>query len=74
MEKPAVHEDPVGDQRVEVRVEVEGFIRQHALDLDFVTITKGRPSTLFCTKNDHSHQRAPARRAKDEELLGQLGR
>ncbi|MCX6972072.1 MAG: 2OG-Fe(II) oxygenase [Verrucomicrobia bacterium] len=53
---------------------LENFIRQHALDLDFVTITKGRPYTLFCTKNDNSHQRALARRAKDEELLGQLGR
>jgi hypothetical protein len=52
---------------------LEGFIRQHALDLDFVTITKGRPYTLACTKNDHSHQRTLARRAKDKELLVQLG-
>ncbi|MEI8313438.1 MAG: hypothetical protein WCH98_22030, partial [Verrucomicrobiota bacterium] len=55
------------------RENLEGFIRQHALDLDFVTITKGRPYTLACTKNDHSLQRALACRAKDKELLGQLG-
>ena len=54
------------------RESLEGFIRQHALDLDFVTITKGRPYTLACTKNDQSHRRALARRAKDEELLGRL--
>jgi len=54
------------------RESLESFIRQHALDLDFVTITKGRPYTLACTKNDHSHQRALARRAKDEELLSRL--
>lgn len=52
---------------------LESFIRQHALDLDFVTITKGRPYTLACTKNDRSHQRALARRAKDKDLLGQFG-
>ena len=56
------------------RTILEDFIRQHVLDLDFVTITKGRPYTLACTKNAHSHQRALARRAKDKELLGQLGR
>ena len=56
------------------RTLLESFIRQQTLDLDFVTITKGRPYTLACTKNDRSHQRALARRAKDEELLGQLGR
>lgn len=53
---------------------LESFIRQHTLDLDFVTITKGRPYTLACTKNSRSHHRALARRAKDKELLGQLGR
>ena len=56
------------------RTLLEDFIRQHILDLDFVTITKGRPYTLACTKNGHSHGRALARRAKDEELLGQIGR
>lgn len=52
---------------------LENFIRQHALDIDCITITKGRPYTLACTKNDRSHQRALARRAKDKELLGRLG-
>ncbi|MFA7342973.1 MAG: 2OG-Fe(II) oxygenase [Terrimicrobiaceae bacterium] len=55
------------------RTLLEDFIRRHALDLDCVTITKGRPYTLACTKNDKSHQRALARRAKDEEMLGLLG-
>ncbi len=55
------------------RTVLENFIREHSLDLDCTTITKGRPYTLVCTKNDNSHNRALAQRAKDEELLRQLG-
>ena len=56
------------------RSQLEGFIRQHFLDLSHVTIRKGRPYTLACTKNDLSYQHALARRAKDKELLERLGK
>lgn len=54
------------------RTQLESFIAGHRLDLDHVTITKGRPYTLACTKNDNSHQRALARRVKDHEMLNLL--
>ena len=56
----------------EVRSALENFIRDHALDLDHVTLRKGTPHTLACTKNDKSHHRALARRAADEKLLKNL--
>lgn len=56
------------------RSQLESFIRQNFLDLDHVTIRKGRPYTLACTKNDLSYQHARARRTKDKELLDQLGK
>ena len=55
------------------RAHLENFIRDHSLDLDCTTITKGRPYTLVCQKNNKSYHRALARRAKDEELLRNLG-
>jgi len=54
------------------RTLLESYIAEHRLDLNHVTITKGRPYTLACTKNDNSHQRALAQRAKDQELLDLL--
>ncbi len=56
------------------RSQIENFIRQHFLDLSHVTIRKGRPYTLACTKNDLSYQHAVAWRAKDKDLLEQLGK
>lgn len=56
----------------DIRSALEHFINDHALDLDCVTIRKGSPHTLACTKNDKSHHRALARRAADVELLEQL--
>ena len=56
----------------EVRSALENFIRDHVLDLDQVTLRKGTPHTLACTKNDKSHHRALARRAADEKLLEKL--
>ena len=55
------------------RSELERFIRQHLLDLSHVTIRKGRPYTLACTKNDMSYQHSLAWRARDKELLDRLG-
>jgi hypothetical protein len=54
------------------RAMLESFIHEHFLDLDHVTIKKGRPYTLACTKNDSSHQHALAKRARDEALLAKL--
>ncbi len=56
----------------DVRSALENFIRDHALDLDHVTLRKGTPHTLACTKNDKSHHRALARRAADKKLLQKL--
>jgi len=58
--------------REDIRGRLEAFIRQHGLDLDPTTIRTGSPHALSCTKNDHSHRRALARRAEDEKLLGKL--
>ncbi|MEO0017779.1 MAG: hypothetical protein RLZZ522_1062 [Verrucomicrobiota bacterium] len=54
------------------RSEIENFIRQHFLDLDFVTVRKGTPHTLACTKNDNSYHHALALRKKDQALLAKL--
>ena len=54
------------------RTMLEGFIRDHFLDLNHVTLKKGRPYTLACTKNDRSHQHALARRARDEAVLAKI--
>ena len=54
------------------RTEIENFIRQHILDLDFVTVRKGTPHTLACTKNANSYHHALALRAKDQALLAKL--
>ncbi|MBX3740542.1 MAG: hypothetical protein KF712_06100 [Akkermansiaceae bacterium] len=56
----------------DIRGMLEGLIRDHHLDIDHVTIRKGSPHILSCTKNDNSHHRALARRTADETLLGRL--
>jgi hypothetical protein len=69
--------DPAAEAHRFVRSEGErtalaDFIRRHSLDLDCITITKGRPYTLACTKNDKSHQHALDRRTQDQALLARL--
>lgn len=56
----------------DIRSELEGFIRDHFLDLDHTTIRQGTPHTLVCTKNEKSYAHALATRAKDETLLEKL--
>ncbi|MEO7100315.1 MAG: 2OG-Fe(II) oxygenase [Luteolibacter sp.] len=56
----------------DMRSSLESFITTHHLDLDCVTIRKGSPHGLSCTKNDKSHLRDLARRAGDQKLLDQL--
>lgn len=54
------------------RTELENFIRQEFLDLDFVTVRKGTPHTLACTKNDNSHRHSLALRETHQALLEKL--
>ena len=51
---------------------LEEYIRRHFLDLDCITIRKGSPHTLACTKNDKSHHHALALREQDAALLAKL--
>lgn len=74
VELAAFMADPAAETHAFSRVQferdrIEGFIRQHGLDLDTVTIRKGSPHTLACTKNDRSYRKALAQRASDEALL-----
>lgn len=55
-----------------IRNALEGFIKQHALDLDTRTVRQGRPYGLVCKKNDRSYRRVLKRRAEDEKLLKAL--
>ena len=56
------------------RTLLETFISDHFLDLDHLTIRKGTPYTLACTKNDKSHHHALAVREKDKTLRKKLSR
>ena len=49
-----------------------GEIYDEDHSIDHVTLRKGTPHTLACTKNDKSHHRTRARRAADEKLLENL--
>jgi len=53
----------------DIRNTLQSFIADHTLDLDHVTLRKGSPHSLSCTKNDNSHHRALTRCAEDEKLL-----
>ena len=55
-----------------IRGVLTSFIASHALDLDHVTLRKGSPHQLACTKNDNSYRRAIALRAEDETRLAKL--
>ena len=59
--------------RQDVRNSLESFIVSRQLDLDHVTVRKGTPHRLVCTKNDASHLRALQLREDDEKLLARLG-
>ena len=56
----------------DVRSSLESFIQQHFLDLDHLTLRKGRPHQLICSKNSKSHQHALTLRKQDETLLALL--
>jgi len=58
----------------DVRSSLESFIRQHFLDLDHVTLRKGSPHQLVCTKNSKSHQHALILRKQDKTLLTSLNK
>ena len=55
-----------------IRSDLENLIARHHLDLDHLTLKKGTPHTLRCTKNDNSHHRALKRRKDDQTLLKKL--
>jgi len=56
----------------DLRNMLESYIRDHFLDIDHITVRKGSPHSLVCTKNDRSYHRALARRVADEKQLKQL--
>jgi hypothetical protein len=56
----------------DIRSTLESYIRDHFLDIDHITVRKGSPHSLACTKNDKSYHRALARRLADEKQLKQL--
>jgi len=69
--------DPAAESRDFVRRQgeremIEHCIRNHFLDLDHITIQRGRPYILRCTKNDDSYRHALKIRAMDRELLRKL--
>jgi len=55
-----------------IRSELESSIRNGCLDLDYLTLKKGTPHTLLCTKNSNSYQRALKRRKDDQALVKKL--
>lgn len=58
----------------DVRSTLENFIQKQFLDLEHITVNKGSPHQLVCTKNDKSHQHALALRKNDETLLAKLNK
>lgn len=71
MADPAAKEHTFS-RRQDERSQIESHIQMHRLDLTCVTIAKGSPHKLVCTKTDASHLHALAMRGKDCELLARL--
>lgn len=78
VELAAFMADPVAQTHAFTRVQherdgIEEFIRRHGLDLDPVTIRKGSPHTLSCTKNSRSYQKRREQKANDGMMLKSCG-
>jgi hypothetical protein len=73
MADPAAKEHTFA-RRQDERSQIEGYVKTHRLDLTCVTLAKGSPHKLVCTKTDASHHHALARRGEDAELLAMLKR
>ncbi len=58
----------------DVRSVLETFIRQHFLELDYITLRTSRPYQLVCTKNDNLYHHSLAIRTEDEKLLATLNK
>lgn len=71
MADPAVETHPFRHIQA-VRTSLKSYIQNHFLDLDHVTLKKGSPHSLVCTKNDKSYHHALSCRAKDEKLLEKI--
>jgi len=54
------------------RSHVESSIRGHACDVDCVTVRRGSPHSLVCTKNQASYQRRVNQRKQDLDSLARL--
>ncbi|MEJ0016430.1 MAG: 2OG-Fe(II) oxygenase [Acetobacteraceae bacterium] len=55
-----------------VRAHVEQVIRNAAADVDAMTESRGRPYSLFCTKNQASYDRRAAQREQDLKDIARL--
>lgn len=54
------------------RLHVEGSIRHDHCDLDCMTLRRGSPHSLVCTKNQASYEARVKQRAQDQAYAGQL--
>ncbi len=64
-----VHRFP---RRKELRQHLHGQIARHECDLTHVTVRKGSPQTLVCTKTNASHDRRLAQFKVDTQLLREM--
>lgn len=67
-------EEHIFSRRQDERSQIESHIKSHRLDLTCVTLAKGSPHKLVCTKTDASHRHALDLREKDGEMLAKLKR